>query len=121
MRTPDSRHALNSRLGQRWSVHYHIQFAYPDDAGEGMTMDVSERGLCMIANREIALGVQLYARLLLTDGSYIDFPTATVTWCQNGQIGLEVSELEQKDEWRLSELLHQLEHPEIASPHNQYE
>jgi len=42
MRTPDSRHALNSRFGQRWPVHYHIQFAYHDDAGEGMTMDVSE-------------------------------------------------------------------------------
>jgi hypothetical protein len=116
MRTSDSRHALNSCLGQRCSVYYHIQFAYPDDAGEGMTMDVSERGLCMITNREIAPGVQLYARLLLTDGSYIDFPTATVKWCQNGQIGLEVSELEQKDEWRLSELLDHLEHPETRVP-----
>jgi hypothetical protein len=56
MRTPDSRNALNSRLARRWSVHYQIQFAYSDYAGEGMTLDVSERGLCMITNREIAPG-----------------------------------------------------------------
>lgn len=116
MRTPDSRHALDSRVGQRRSVHYQIQFAYPDDAGEGMTMDISERGLCMITNREIAPGVQLYARLFLTDGPYIDFPTATVKWCQNGQIGLEVSELEPDDERRLSELLHHLEQPDTPVP-----
>ena len=112
MRKPDSRHALDSRLGQRRSVHYHIQFAYPDDVGEGMTMDVSERGLCMITSREIAPGVQLFARLLLTDGSSIDLPTATVKWCEHGQIGLEVSELEPDDERRLSDLLHHLEQPE---------
>jgi PilZ domain-containing protein len=116
MRTPDSRNALDSRLVQRRSVHYHIQFAYPDDVGEGMTMDVSERGLCMITSREIAPGVQLFARLLLTDGSYIDLPTATVKWCENGQIGLEVSELEPDDERRLSDLLHHLEHPETRVP-----
>ena len=116
MRTPDSLNALNSRLARRWSVHYQIQFAYPDYAGEGMTLDVSEKGLRMIANREIAPGVQLYARLLLTDGSYIDFPTATVKWCQNGQMGLEVSELEQDYEQRLSELLHRFEHPETRFP-----
>jgi PilZ domain-containing protein len=108
MRTPDSCNALESRLAQRRTVHYQIQFAYPDYAGEGMTLDVSERGLCMITNREIAPGVQLYARLLLADGSYIDFPSATVKWCQNGQIGLEVSEVEQHDARRLSELLHYL-------------
>jgi PilZ domain-containing protein len=112
MRTPDSRNALNSRLSRRWSMHYQIQFAYPDYAGEGMTLDVSERGVRMITNREITTGVQLYARLVLTDGSYIDFPTATVKWCQSGQIGLEVSEVEQDDERRFSELLHHLEHPE---------
>ena len=116
MRTPDSLNALNSRLARRWSVHYQIQFAYPDYAGEGMTLDVSEKGLRMIANREIAPGVQLYARLLLTDGSYIDFPTATVKWCQSGQIGLELSEVEQGDERRLSELLHHLEQPITSVP-----
>lgn len=116
MRTPDSRNALDSRVGQRRLVHHQIQFAYPDDAGEGMTMDISERGICMITNREIAPGVQLYARLLLTDGSYIDFPTATVKWCQNGQIGLEVSELEQDDERRLSDLLRHLEQPDAPVP-----
>ena len=35
MHSPDSRNALNSRLAQRWSVHYKIQFASPDYAGEG--------------------------------------------------------------------------------------
>ena len=91
-------------------------FAYPDYAGEGMTLDVSERGIRMITNREIVRGVQLYARLLPTDGSYIDFPTATVKWCQSGQIGLEVSEMEQDDERRLSELLHHLEQPVTSVP-----
>jgi len=116
MRTPDSRNALNSRLARRWSVHYQIQFAYPDYAGEGMTLDVSERGLRMITNREIAPGVQLYARLLLTDGSNIDFQTATAKWCASGEIGLEVSEVEQDDERRLSELLHHLELPVTSVP-----
>jgi PilZ domain len=116
MRKPDSRKARNSRLARRRSVHYQIQFAYPDYAGEGMTLDVSERGLCMITNREIAPGVQLYARLLPTDRSYIDLPTATVKWCQSGQIGLEVSEMEQDDERRLSELLHHLELPVTSVP-----
>jgi PilZ domain-containing protein len=116
MRTPDSRNALNSRLARRWSVHYQIQFAYPDYAGEGMTLDVSERGLRMITNREVVPGVRLYTRLLLTDGSYIDFPTATVKWCQSGQIGLEVSEVEQDEERRLSELLHHLELPVTSVP-----
>lgn len=109
MRTPETRNALNSRLAQRWSVHFHIQFASPDDAGEGMTLDVSERGLCIITTREIVPGVQLYARLLLNDGIYIEFQTATVKWCQNGQIGLEVSEMEPEDERRLSEMLYHLE------------
>jgi PilZ domain len=116
MRKPESRNALNSRLGRRWSLHYQIQFAHPDYAGEGMTLDVSERGLCMITSREIAPGVQLYARLLLTDGSYIDFPTATVKWCQSGQIGLEVSDVEQDDKRRLAELLHHLERPGTSVP-----
>jgi len=57
-----------------------------------------------------------YARLLLMDGSYIDFPTATVKWHQNGQIGLEVCEMEQDDERRLSKLLRHLEHPETRVP-----
>src|SRR5215510_843346 len=116
MRTPDSRNALNFRIARRRSVHYQIQFAYPDYAGEGMTLDVSERGIRMITNREIVPGVQLYARLLPTDGSYIDFPTATVKWCQSGQIGLEVSEMEQDDERRFSELLHHLEQPVTSVP-----
>ncbi len=116
MRKPISRKARNSRLAPRQPVHYQIQFAYPDYAGEGMTLDVSEKGLCMITNREIAPGVELYVRLLLKDGSYIDFPTATVKWCRRGQIGLEVSEVEQGDERRLSELLHQVEQPVTGVP-----
>jgi hypothetical protein len=116
MRTPDSRNALDSRLAQRRTVHCQIQFAYFDYAGEGMTLDLSERGLCMITNREIAPGVQLYARLLLTDSSYIDLPTATVKWCQNGQIGLQISEVEPDDERRLSDLLHHQERTVTSVP-----
>jgi hypothetical protein len=116
MRTPDSCNALESRVAQRLTVHYQIQFAYPEDAGEGMTVDVSARGLCMITNRDIAPGIHLFVRLLLTDGSTIDFPTATVKWCQNGQIGLEISEMEPSDERRLSELLTQLEQPVTSIP-----
>ncbi len=59
MNTPYSRDALNSRLAERLSVHYKVQFAYPEYAGEGVTLDVSSGGLCIITNREIAPGVEL--------------------------------------------------------------
>ena len=64
MHSPDSRDALNSRFAQRWSVHYKVQFAYPGYAGEGMTLDMSAEGLCIITDREIAPGVEMYARLV---------------------------------------------------------
>jgi hypothetical protein len=63
MSLPYSRDALNSRLAERWSVHYKIQLAYPEYVGEGMTLDLSAGGLCIIANREIASGVEIYAPL----------------------------------------------------------
>ena len=67
MNPPYSRDALNSRFAQRWSAHYKVQFACLDYAGEGMTLDVSAGGLCIITNREIAPGVEMYARLVLPD------------------------------------------------------
>lgn len=108
MNSPYSRHALNSRLAERWSVHYKVQFAYPEYAGEGVTLDVSAGGLCIITNREIAPGVEMYARLVLPDSTYLDVQTATVKWYDNGQIGLEISEMEQPDALRLLELLSRL-------------
>src|SRR5215510_6923717 len=59
MNTPYSRDALNSRLAERWSVHYRVQFAYAEYAGEGVTLDVSAGGLCIITNRVIAPGVEM--------------------------------------------------------------
>jgi hypothetical protein len=86
-------------------LHYKVQFAYPDYAGDGVTLDVSAGGLCIITNREIAPGVEMYARLVLADNAYLDVQTATVKWCDNGQVGLEISEMEQPDALRLLELL----------------
>lgn len=108
MHSPDTRNALNSRLAQRWSVHYKVQFASRDYAGEGVTLDVSSGGLCIITNREIAPGVEIYARLVLPDNTHLEVPTATVQWCGNGQIGLEISEMERPDALRLLELLSRL-------------
>src|SRR6476620_979767 len=108
MHSPNSRDALDSRLAQRWSVHYKVQFAYPDCAGEGMTLDISAGGLCIITDREIAPGVEMYARLVLPDNAYLDVQTATVKWCENGQLGLEISEMERKDALRLLHLLSRL-------------
>ena len=105
MHSPDSRNALNSRFGQRWSVHYKVQFAYPGYAGEGMTLDMSAEGLCIITDREIAPGVEMYARLVLPDNAHLDIQTATVKWCDNGQIGLEISEMERQDALGLLQLL----------------
>ena len=105
MNTPYSRDVLNSRLAQRWPLHYKVQFAYPDYAGDGMTLDVSAGGLCIITNREIEPGVEMYARLVLPDNAYLDVQTATVKWCDNGQVGLEISEMERPDAVRLLELL----------------
>ena len=105
MHSPDSRDALNSRLAQRWSVHYKVQFAYPDYAGEGMTLDMSAGGLCIITDREIPPGVEIYARLVLPDNAHLDIQTATVKWCDNGQIGLEISEMERQDALDLLQLL----------------
>lgn len=108
MHSPDSRDALNSRFAQRWSVHYKVQFAYPGYAGEGMTLDMSAEGLCIITDREIAPGVEMYARLVLPDSAHLDIQTATVKWCNNGQIGLEVSEMERRDALCLLQLLSRL-------------
>lgn len=108
MHSPDSRDALNSRFAQRWSVHYKVQFAYPGYAGEGMTLDMSAEGLCIITDREIAPGVEMYARLVLPDSAHLDIQTATVKWCNNGQIGLEISEMERQDALCLLQLLSRL-------------
>jgi hypothetical protein len=97
MNPPYSRNALNSRLAERWSVHYKVQFAYPEYAGEGLTLDVSAGGFCIITNREIAAGVEMYARLVLPDDTYLDVQTATVKWCDNGRVGLEISEMDRSD------------------------
>ena len=108
MNPPYSRDALNSRLAERWSVHYTVQFAYPEYAGEGVTLDVSAGGLCIVTNREIAPDVEMYARLMLPDNTYLDVQTATVKWCNNGQVGLEIAEMERPDALRLLELLSRL-------------
>jgi hypothetical protein len=108
MHSPDSRNALNSRLAQRWSVHYKVQFAFPDYAGEGVTLDLSAGGLRIITNREITPGVEMYARLVLPNNAHLEVPTATVKWCDNGQVGLEISEMERRDALRLLELLSRL-------------
>lgn len=108
MHSSDSRNALNSRLAERWPIHYKVQFAYPDYAGEGVTLDVSAGGLCIITNREIAPGVEMYARLVLPDNAHVDVQTATVKWCDNGQVGLEISEMAREDALRLLQLLSRL-------------
>ncbi len=108
MNAPYSRDALNSRLAERWSAHYKVQFAYPEYAGEGVTLDVSAGGLCIITNREIAPGVEMYARLVLPDKTHLDVQTARVRWCDNGQVGLEISEMERQDALGLLELLSRL-------------
>ena len=108
MHSPNSRDALDSRFAQRWSVHYKVQFAYPDYAGEGMTLDMSAGGLCIITDREIAPGVEMYARVVFPDNAHLDVQTATVKWCENGQIGLEISEMERQDVLRLLQLLSRL-------------
>jgi hypothetical protein len=92
-------------LAQRWPLHYKVQFASPDFAGEGLTLDVSAGGLCIITNRLISPDVEMYARLLIEDGTYLDVQTATVKWCDNGKVGLEISEMERRDVERLLELL----------------
>lgn len=108
MNTPYSRDALNSRLAERLSAHYKVQFAYPEYAGEGLTLDVSSGGLCIITNREIEPGVEMYARLVLPDKSHVDVDTAIVRWCDKGQIGLEIAEMERGDALALLELLSRL-------------
>ena len=108
MNPPYSRNALNSRLAERWSVHYKVQFAYPEYAGEGVTLDVSAGGLCIITNQQIAPGIEMYARLVLSDNTYLDIQTAIVKWCDHGQVGLEISEMERPDALLLLERLSSL-------------
>jgi PilZ domain-containing protein len=108
MNRPYSRDALNSRLAERWSAHYRVQYAYAEYAGDGVTLDVSAGGLCIITNKEIATGVEMYTRLVLPDNSHLDIQTATVKWCENGQVGLEISEMERRDALGLLELLSRL-------------
>jgi hypothetical protein len=105
MNPPYTREALNSRVAQRWSLHYKVQFAYTDYAGEGVTLDVSAGGLCIITNRVISPGVEMYARLVVGDNNSIDVMAAIVKWCDNGHVGLEISEMERPEALRLLELL----------------
>lgn len=105
MNSPYSRDALNSRLAQRWPLHYKILFAYPEYAGEGVTLDVSAGGLCVITNQAIVPGAELYARLVLPDTTYLDIQTATVKWCDDGKLGFEISAMERPDALRLLDLL----------------
>jgi len=69
---------------------------------------MSAGGLCIITDREIAPGVEMYARLVLPDSAHLDIQTATVKWCDNGQIGLEISEMERQDALGLLQLLSRL-------------
>jgi hypothetical protein len=108
MNSPYSRDALNSRLAERWSAHYKVQFASSEYAGEGVMLDVSAGGLCIITNREIAPGVEMYARLVLPDNTHLDIQTATARWCENGQVGFEISEMERQDALRFLQLLSRL-------------
>ena len=62
-----------------------------------MTLDVSAGGLCIITNRTIEPGVEMFARLVLPDDAHLEVPTAIVKWCDNGQVGLEISEMERQD------------------------
>src|SRR5215213_4193117 len=107
---------MMSERAPRWPAHYKIQFAYPGDAGEGMTLDLSSSGVCLVTTRLIEPGLQLYARLLLSEeeNRYIEYQTATVRWCRKGKIGLEVSLLEPDDEHRLLQLLCRLAKPDTA-------
>jgi hypothetical protein len=105
------------RIGraQRWPAHYKIQFAYAEDAGEGMTLDLSRSGVCLISTTLIEPGVQ-YARLVLSEAEnrYIEYQTAIVRWCRKGRIGLEASSLGPDDEHRLLQLLCLLAKPDTA-------
>jgi hypothetical protein len=105
MNPPYSRDALNSRVAQRWALHYKLQFACPDFTGEGVTLDVSAGGLCIVTNREIPRGVEIYARLVLADNTSLDVQTATVKWCDNGKVGFEISEMAPSEALRLLQLL----------------
>jgi hypothetical protein len=69
-----------------------------------------------VTTRWMEPGLQLYARLLLSEeeNRYIEYQTATVRWCRKGKIGLEVSLLEPHDEHRLLQLLCRLAKPDTA-------
>jgi hypothetical protein len=92
----------------RLTGHYHIQFGCPEQAGEGMTFNLSTDGLCIITPIVIRAGQRVYARLILWDSSCIEYQIAIVRWCHNGRIGLELSFMEESDRRRLNLLLVEL-------------
>lgn len=91
----------------RWSAHYHVQFAYPEYAGEGMTLDISIEGICMVTTKTIRTGEQLYIQLLLggENPSCIECQIAPVMWCRNGKMGLQLCLMEQNDKQHYLKLL----------------
>ncbi len=89
----------------RWQAHYQVQFACPLLADDGVTLNLSARGLCVITSRYISPGLQLYLRLLLPKQPAVDYQIAVVKWSHNRRIGLELSAIEEEDERRLSRLL----------------
>lgn len=94
----------------RLPAHYHIQFACPEYAGQGMTLNLSTSGLCIITAKSITPGEGIYARLILSEGTAdcIEFQSSIVRWCQYGRIGLEISLMEEADRRKLNLLLVEL-------------
>lgn len=93
----------------RWQAHYQVQFACPQLADNGVTLNVSAKGLCVITSRYVSPGLQLYLRLLLPKQPPVEYQLAMVKWSQNRRVGLELLAIEEADEHRLSRLLGSLD------------
>src|SRR4051812_38848370 len=103
---------------RRWSVYFPVQFACPEYVGDGMTLDVSAEGLCIITTVPVAANDRLYIQLLPPERSVhcIECQVATVRWCDGGRIGLELSSMTELDRERFLSVLQKVEQKANREP-----
>src|SRR3954471_1376635 len=102
---------LMTRRTRRWSLYFPIQFGCPRYVGDGMTLDVSGEGLCIITTVPIAAGDRLYLQLLPAEAGIqcIECEVATVKWCNRGRTGIELSSMTEIERERFFSVLQTLD------------
>jgi hypothetical protein len=101
---------MDQRQHSRYPVRFHSSFSSVNlIAGDGIVVDLSLRGCCILSALDILPGTTLELRIYTSDsGAPLAVEQAVVRWCREGRVGLEFLSL-QPGEWaRLQDLVKSL-------------